>query len=257
MNEQIENASIYNAGNYRSPDGAPTDIVVFTITSTERKGIKKSLPIRELQVMLIHRKKWPFEGQWALPGGFAKETETVQECARRELLEETGVSGVHLEYFNAYSSHDRDPRGWMISHAFFALVHEEYLAARRTSDEASDVRLFSVDEALSMELAFDHQIILKDALEQVRRKMLTTTIAKEFLPSQFTISELYQVIQTVVPTFEERNFIRKITSTQSRKGILEEVRDRVGQPMLSNRYSQRPAQLYRFTDYSPELSIYG
>ncbi|RKP49971.1 NUDIX domain-containing protein [Cohnella endophytica] len=257
MSDQLENSSNYRADQFRTPDGAPTDIVVFTITSMEKKGAQKSLPVRELQVMLIKREKWPFEGKWALPGGFTRETETVQDCARRELAEETGVSEVHLEYFNVYSSRGRDPRGWMISHAFFALVQETYLATRTTSDEASEVRLFPVEEALSTELAFDHRTIVQEALDQVRRKMLTTTIAKEFLPEHFTISELYQVIRTVVPAFEEKNFIRKVTSTQSRKGILEEVLDHNGKPMSSNRYSQRPAQLYRFTDYLPELSIYG
>lgn len=257
MGKDIESASDYQANQYRSPDGVPTDIVVFTITSTEKQGAQKSLPVRTLQVMLIQRKKWPFAGKWALPGGFTRDTETVHECAKRELLEETGVAAVHLEYFNVYSSLGRDPRGWMISHAFFALVQEAYLADRQTSDEASDVKLLPVEEALTMDLAFDHRFIMQDALNQIRRKMLTTTIAKEFLPEQFTISELYQVIRTVVPTFEEKNFIRKITSTQSRKNILEEVRDSNGQLVMSNRYSQRPAQLYRFTDYSPELSIYG
>lgn len=257
MNRTTENADTYEPGRYRSPDGAPTDIVVFTLTSTEKPGAKKALPIRELQVLLIRRQQWPFEGQWALPGGFTRESETVHQCARRELAEETGISEVHLEHFNVYSSPGRDPRGWMISQAFFALVPEGFLANRRTSDEASEVRLVPIGEALSMELAFDHGTILRDALEQVRRKMLTTTIAKEFLPERFTLGELYQVIQTVVPTFEEKNFIRKVTSTQSRKGILEEVFEPDGRPALSNRYSQRPAQLYRFTDYTPELSIYG
>lgn len=256
MNDDLDH-NHYSSDHYRTPDGAPTDIVLFTITSSERNSAKKSLPLRDLQVLLIKRSKWPFEGHWALPGGFTRETETVQECARRELTEETGVLNVRLEYFNVYSSPNRDPRGWMISHAFFALVHEDFLAKRTTSDEASEVHLFSLEEALSKELAFDHGSILRDALEQVRHKMLTTTIAKEFLPEQFTISELYQVIQTVIPSFEERNFIRKITSTQSRQGILEEVKGRDGQPLMSNRYSQRPAQLYRFADYSPELSIYS
>lgn len=247
----------YSADSYRTPDGVPADIVVFTITSTEKQDGKKSLPIRQLEVLLMKRKQWPYEGLWALPGGFTRETETVQDCARRELQEETGVSDVHLEYFNVYSEQGRDPRGWIISHAFFALVHEKYLANRRTSNEAAEVRLVPIEEALKMELAFDHGDMIRDALHQIRRKMLTTTIARQFLEEHFTISELYQVIRTVVPTFEERNFIRKVTSTQSRKGILEEVRNSNGEPMMSSRYSQRPAQLYRFTDYVPELSIYG
>ncbi len=257
MNMPIENESNYQASKYRTPDGAPTDIVIFTITSEGKGSVKKSLPTRELQVLLIQRKQWPFEGQWALPGGFSMETETIQESARRELTEETGVSDVHIEYFNVYSTPQRDPRGWMISHAFFALVHERYLEKRQAADDAADVRLFPIHEALAMDLAFDHEIIIRDALAQIQQKMLTTTIAREFLSEEFTMSELYQVIQTVVPTFKERNFIRKITSTQSRKGIIEEVLDHNGQGKMSNRYSQRAAQLYRFTDYVPQLSIYS
>ncbi|TVY08638.1 NUDIX domain-containing protein [Paenibacillus cremeus] len=257
MDPNIENESNYNPSKYRTPDGAPSDIVIFTITSTEKSTAKKALPIRELQVLLIQRKKWPFEGQWALPGGFCRETESMYECAQRELREEAGVTDVHMEYFNVYSKPGRDPRGWILSHAFFALVHEQWLLKRRADDDAADVRLVPVEEALRMELAFDHREILTDALSKVREKMLTTTIAREFLPEEFTISELYQVIQTVVPDFEERNFIRKITSTQSRKGIIEEAKDRHGEPKLSNRYSQRAAQLYRFTDFSPQLSIYS
>ncbi|RXZ80796.1 NUDIX domain-containing protein [Paenibacillaceae bacterium] len=246
----------YSAGNYRTPDGAPADIVIFTITSTDRQTVKKSLPSRELQVLLIERKQWPFKGQWALPGGFAQEDETVHASARRELEEETGVKDVHIEYLNVYSAPGRDPRGWIISHAYFALVHEKYLADRRAADDAAAVRLFPVSEALKMELAFDHSEILRDAVIKVREKMETTTIAKEFLPELFTMSELYQVIQTVVPDFEEKNFIRKITSTQSRKGIIEEARNADGELLTSNSYSQRAAQLYRFTDYVPVLSIY-
>ncbi|WP_239613580.1 NUDIX domain-containing protein [Cohnella mopanensis] len=257
LNEQMLNVNNYSSSKYRTPDGAPADIVIFTIASIGRKTKKKSLPLRELQVMLVQRKQWPFAGQWALPGGFSQETETIQDCAKRELREETGVDGIHIEYFNVYSKPGRDPRGWMISHAFYALVNEDVLTDRKASGDASDVRLFSIEEALKMELAFDHNDIIRDALEQIHTKMLTTTIAKEFLPEQFTMSELYQVIETVVPDFEEKNFIRKITSTQSRKGILEEVRDPYGQLKGSNRYSQRAAQLYRFTNCKPKLSIYS
>ncbi|WP_193571496.1 NUDIX domain-containing protein [Paenibacillus psychroresistens] len=253
----IENESNYTPSNYRTPDGAPTDVVIFTIVSTERLAVKKSMPTRELYVLLIQRKVWPFVGQWALPGGFTRETETIYECAQRELKEETGVEPMHLEYFNVYSTPGRDPRGWIISHAFLALVNEGVLKDRKAAVDAMDVRLFSVSEALTMELAFDHHQILVDALLKIRLQMLSTTIAKEFLPAEFTISELYQVIQTVVPEFEEKNFIRKITSTQSRKGIIEEARDRNGELKSSNLHSQRAAQLYRFTDHEPQLSIYS
>ena len=97
-----------------------------------------------------------------------------------------------------------------------------------------------------MDLAFDHEIIMRDALTQIQQKMLTTTIAREFLSEEFTMSELYQVIQTVVPTFKERNFIRKITSTQSRKGIIEEVLDHNGQG--KHVLTVTPSELLSFTD---------
>ncbi|WP_208420481.1 NUDIX domain-containing protein [Paenibacillus lupini] len=252
-----ENEHNYSASNYRTPDGAPSDIVIFTITSQEKETTKKALPMRELQVLLIRRKVWPFEGQWALPGGFTRETETVEECAVRELKEEAGVEHVHMEYLKAYSKPGRDPRGWMISHAFCALVNEKYLADRKASDDAVDVRLFPLFEALEMNLAFDHHDIIQDAYLRIQQQMLTQAIASAFLPEEFTIGELYQIIQTVVPTFEEKNFIRKVTSTQSRKGLIEEVHLPDGSLKLSNQYSQRAAQLYRFTGFVPELSIYS
>lgn len=247
----------YNVGKYRTPDGAPADIVIFTITRKEKQTAKKSLPYRDLMVLLIRRKRWPFAGSWALPGGFGKESEALYDTARRELMEETGVADVHLDYLNVYSRPGRDPRGWMISHAFYALVNEKWLEKRKAADAAEDVKLFTVDEALNqLELAFDHHEIIADAYQKIQQEMLVTTIAKEFLPEMFTLSELYQVIQTVVPEFKETNFIRKITSTQSRRGIIQAACDEHGEKLYSNQYSQRPAQLYRFTDYVPTVSIY-
>ncbi|RAV21871.1 NUDIX domain-containing protein [Paenibacillus contaminans] len=255
---QSDNERSYSSAKYRTPDGAPADIVIFTITKQEKRSGKKSLPVRELKVLLIRRKAWPFQGMWALPGGFSKETETMEVTARRELEEETGVRDVHLEYLGVYSAPGRDPRGWIISHAYCALVNEALLAHRQAADDAEEVGLFAIDDALeNMELAFDHREIMRDAYSKIREQMLASTIAKQFLPERFTLGELHQVIRTVVPGFEEHNFIRKITSTQSRKGIMEEARDANGEKQTSIEYSQRPAQLYRFTGYEPPLSIYG
>ncbi|WP_197286827.1 NUDIX domain-containing protein [Paenibacillus sp. JCM 10914] len=252
-----EQAPLDSAKKYRTPDGVPADIVMFTLTKRERKTFTKTLPIRELKVMLIRRRSWPCAGMWALPGGFCLESESIYDAAKRELKEETGVDGGHLEYLGVYSAPGRDPRGWIISHAFYALVEEWMLEHRQAADDAEEVGLFTVTEALEeLELAFDHRDIIMDAYRKIQQQMLQTTIARQFLPVHFTLSELYQVIQTVVPEFKEPNFIRKITSTRSRQGILEEARDENGKPLSSNQYSQRPAQLYRFTDHVPLLSIY-
>ncbi|MDQ1910458.1 NUDIX domain-containing protein [Paenibacillus sp. GD4] len=255
MNEQDGQ---YNSSKYRTPDGAPADIVIFTITSEAQPRMTKALPKRELKVLLIRRKVWPFEGMWALPGGFSRETESMEQTARRELQEETGVADVHIDYLGVYSKPGRDPRGWILSHAYVALVQERLLAGRRAADDAAEVGLFPVEDALNrLQLAFDHKEIVADALERIREQMLITTIAKEFLPEEFTLSELYQVITTVVPDFQEANFIRKMKSTQSRSGLLEEVTDRDGRPKKSNEFSQRAAQLYRFAGETPKLSLYS
>jgi len=257
MNEEDKEQENYNVKKYRTPDGVPADIVMFTLTKRERKTVTKTLPIRELKVMLIRRRSWPYAGMWALPGGFCQESESIYGAAKRELKEETGVDGGHLEYLGVYSTPGRDPRGWIISNAFFALVEESALEQRQAADDAEEVGMFGIHEALDqLELAFDHREIIRDAYVRIQQKMLQTTIAKQFLPKHFTLSELYQVIQTVVPEFKEPNFIRKITSTRSRQGILEEVRDEMGKKLSSNQYSQRSAQLYMFTDEIPLLSIY-
>jgi len=239
----------------RSPDGVHANVVLFTIVSVERRSAKKTLPIRELQVALVRASDANGQTCWALPGSSCKADESIREGAVRALAETTGVTDVPLEYDEAYGDPGRDPRGWHISHAFLALSDESSVRSRLRSD--AGVALVPVDDALRMPLVLDHGRMVRTALERVRRNMLTTTIARRFLPEEFTISELYQILETVVPEFEEKNFIRKITSTRSRKGILEEVRDRDGLPKTSNRYSQRAAQLYRFTDYEPRLSVYG
>ena len=113
-----------------------------------------------------------------------------------------------------------------------------------------------IDEA---DFAFDHGKIIRDAIQFVQNKMLTTTIAVKLLPREFTISELHQVISAVVPTFtpSTSNFARDLVKTKSRDGMLEEVWDEQGNPKKSTIYSARPAQLYRFrNEFEPQVSIY-
>lgn len=271
---QEENSTNYTSSKYRTPDGVPSDIIIFTITSEKQDSSFRSLPKRELKVLMIRRKKWPYAGSWALPGGFSNEDETLLAAAKRELKEETQIDGLHIEHLNVYSTPNRDPRGWIISSAYYALVNEGHLEKRKAADDAAEVQLFSVTEVLEKmkkgnpdgdfeendnTLAFDHNIILQDALERIQEKMLTTDIAREFLPEEFTITELLQIIQTVVPSFDEErsNFVRKVTSTKSRSNLIEEVLDENENPKTTSEFSQRASKLYKFTGNLPKLSIYG
>ncbi|WP_127532838.1 NUDIX domain-containing protein [Paenibacillus kobensis] len=247
---------------YRTPDGLPVDIAIFTITSHAKPGNYKMLADRKLEVLLVRRSasSEAYPGCWALPGGFSGENETLLEAAYRELKEETNVdSDVMIEQIKTVYYPGRDPRGWMPSVLYCALVKEEHLQRLSADTDADEARLFLVEEALELTLAFDHGALLQDALDYIRSKMMTTALAKQFLPTEFTIRELYQVIQTVVPSFEEdlANFKRNLMTTKTRQGLIREAVDSSGSPKTTDRNSNRPAQLYLYTDYEPRISIYN
>lgn len=245
----------YNPRKYRTPDGYTSDIAVFTIISTKTEMFKP--PTMDLKIMLIKRSMVDTEGRpnieagkWALPGGFVQPNETAYEAAMRELKEETGVDNIHLEHFGVYDTPGRDPRGWIISNAHYAIVPERFLSKRKASDDASEVELFSVKEVLNLDLAFDHRKIIEDAIQVIRQKMMETTIAKEFLPEEFTYSELQAVLLTVTddPAIAlDAAFARKIKSLP----FIEEVKGK-----KTTRTSKRPTQLYRFVDVELNHSIY-
>ena len=160
----------------------------FLICYAEKKYEKPSLTAdivilareqESLYVLLVRRKNHPFLGCWALPGGFASPRETIEETAARELEEETGLSGIPLIPVGLYSKPGRDPRGWVVSQAYAALVQREKLQVQ-AGDDAGDARWFRIagtgaDLRLTEEqkgfdpgkLAFDHEEILQKALAKV------------------------------------------------------------------------------------------
>ena len=168
----------------------------------------------------------------------------------RELREETGVSGIHLEHFGVYDNPGRDPRGWIISNAHYAIVPEQRLRDRKAAEDASAVELFSVRDVMDLNLAFDHRDIIRDAIRVIRRKLLETTIARAFLPEEFTYSELQSVLRIATddPAIAlDSAFARKLKSLP----FIEEVKGK-----KTTRTSKRPTQLYRFTDAGLNPSIY-
>lgn len=261
-NENEENSSNYTSSKYITPDGVPADVAIFTITFDDRTP--QELPKTDVEVLMVKRKHWPYKGCWALPGGFSNPNETLLEAAKRELREETKIDNLHIEHLDVYSTPGRDPRKWIISSAYYALVNENHLKDRQAADDAEEVKLISLGELLCMlrgeadgdynennnTIAFDHDEIILDAYQKIKEKMLSTDIAKEFLPEEFTLTELFNVIKTVVPEFNEKlpNFRRKILQ----RNIIKEVKGKT-----SNKYSKRHAQLFTFTGETPIISIYS
>jgi 8-oxo-dGTP diphosphatase len=174
------------------------------------------LTVREgrLQVLTIDRGKPPYRGQAALPGGFLRAGEDLREAAVRELGEETGLDGeaLHLEQLAAYGAPERDPRGRVVSVAYLAITPDAPLPT--AGSDASGARWAPADAVLGT-LAFDHDDILRDAVEQTRSRLEFTTVATAFCPPEFTMGELRHVYEAVWGiSLDPRNFSRKVVHTE-------------------------------------------
>ncbi len=211
----------YDASKYERPS-VTVDVIMM------------SLRQRDLQVLLVKRRSWPYEGMWAIPGGFVNMDESLENAAKRELQEETDVQDVYLEQLYTFGDPGRDPRTRVITVVYFALLDSDRLQVK-AADDAADVGWFSVYNLPP--LAFDHDKILEYALNRLRGKLDYTTIAFNLLPEQFTLRELQRVYEIILhKKLDKRNFRKKILLT----GILEDT----GAKKMEG--THRPARLYRF-----------
>ena len=194
------------------------------------------LEAENLNVMLIERDLEPFAGNWAIPGGFVRPNETLLEAANRELQEETGICDVFLEQLFTFGEPGRDPRGWVVSVAYYALVSPEKHNIQATTD-ARDARWFSV-EALPP-LAFDHAEILQTALMRIRGKLAYAPIGFELLPQKFTVKQLQKLYEIVLGSkLDNRNFRKKIFALD----VLRELDE------MQTGVAHRAARLYKFDE---------
>lgn len=164
----------------------------------------------ELKILLIERGIEPYKGRWALPGGFLDMNEDAETCARRKLLEETCLSDLFMEQLYTFSAVERDPRYRVVSIAYYALVKLSDYEAQAGTDTAN-IKWFPLSEV--PDLAFDHQEILKMAIERLKGKIKYQPIGFELLPEEFTLPELHQLYETVLQTkLDRRNFRKKMLS---------------------------------------------
>lgn len=162
----------------------------------------------ELKVLLIERGIEPFKGQWAFPGGFVQMDETTEEGAKRELFEETGLKNVFIEQLFTFSDVERDPRGRVVSVAYYTLVNlKEHPAV--AGDDAKKAQWFSVKEIPS--LAFDHEKIFRMAMYRLKGKIRYQPIGFELLPEKFTLTDLQHLYEVILEIkLDKRNFRKKI-----------------------------------------------
>lgn len=198
------------------------------------------LTVREdaLKVLAIQRSEPPFEGRWALPGGFVRPAENLAQAAQRELQEEAGLRPglVHLEQLASYGDPGRDPRMRVVTVAYLALSPD--LPTPRRGGDAFAVDWLEARKLLRTpgSLAFDHDRILCDGVERARSKLEYSPLAAAFCPGEFTVGDLRHVYEVVWDTrLDPRNFHRKVTRTP---GFLVPVN-------RTRQESGRPASLFR------------
>ena len=185
-----------------------------------------------IKMLLIQRGIEPFKGKWALPGGFMKIDETAEECAKRELEEETGLKNAAVEQFYTFSDVNRDPRERVITVAHDARVR---LSEVKGGDDAASARWFAMDEVPS--LAFDHDRILRMAVNRLKERIYFEPIGFELLPEVFTMTELQNLYEAILEVkFDRRNFYNKMLKL----GILSEA-----EPRPTNASRRTPSK-YRF-----------
>lgn len=237
--------STYNIEDYERPS-VTADVAAFMIRSTDEGSYRRN-PDNKLSLLLIRRGEHPFKNAWALPGGFLKANETIEECAFREITGETGIQPAALMPFAVFSECDRDPRGRVISHAFVSIISEDSVKATG-GDDAIDAKWFDItfeqdkdglyrlelangrivlsaalrekahrfgksefEIADSKDLAFDHAKIIAAALTVLRNEARNFEIIFDFLPEKFTLTSLQRVQETIMNiSVLPANFRRKV-----------------------------------------------
>jgi 8-oxo-dGTP diphosphatase len=181
------------------------DLAIFTVRQ------------EQLQILVIRRGNEPFRGMLALPGGYVRDQEGLDEAALRELSEETGVDGrkLHLEQLRAYGTPDRDPRGRVITVAYLALGPDLPVPQAGTDAQSADWMPIAGVLAPGTELAFDHALIVREALERARSQLEYTTVAAAFCPEPFSVADLRHVYEAVWGvSLDPSNFRRKVTRSE-------------------------------------------
>ena len=261
----------YKPGDYPRPSVA-VDMVIFTVTEEGEENYRK-LPEKELRIVLIPRGGHPLLGCWALPGGFVRPTETTEEAARRELREETGVGKVYLEQLYTFSQPGRDPRTWVMSCSYMALVDSSQVQVeagddadqaawfqfscrkleKREGKELWEISLSHGGAALrallekgegeaftecrileSQGLAFDHAKILAYGWERLQGKLKYTNLAIHLMPESFTLTQLQQVYQVI--------WGKELPTAAFRRKVMPMVE---ATEQFTKKEGHRPSRLYR------------
>lgn len=233
----------YDASIYESLSVA-TDILLFSVSSKKADNYRKT-DEKTFSVLLVKRDDFPFKGRWALPGGFVKKDESLEDTVKNILKKKTNLTDIYTEQLYTFGSISRDPRTRVISVAYMALVDRNKLTKNISENtkwfdisfKEDKITLNCAEENLSIEtasLAFDHSDIIKMGIERLRNKIFYSDIAFQLMPEYFSLPELQMVYEAILgksllPAAFRRTMASKIEKTDK---------------MITGR-GHRPSVLYR------------
>ena len=195
--------------NYNPKDfDAPLCTVDMAIFAVEEAALK---------VLLVQRNEHPYKGRWALPGGFAdlKRDSSIDATAHRKLIEKTGINTPYLEQVESIGDAMRDPRGWSVTLLYFALIDFDALGPKNELVTGSEkTQWILIDEALKCELAFDHALLLRKALNRLRNKTRYTALPISLMPKTFTLTELQTMFELILgSSLQKKSFRRRLEAS--------------------------------------------
>jgi len=200
----------------------------------------------KFKVLLIKRKNEPFKNKWILVGGCAYNTETGEDAMKRELYEKTNLENLEFEMFDVFTDPNRSPLKRMIAIAYIGVSDCRIIEKFKSTSKASDADWFEIDKI--PELGYDHEKILKKAIEVLKQKIFTTTIMKRLFPDSFTMPELQTAYEKILnKSLDRRNFRKKLLADQ----IIIET------PKLQKVANKKATKLYKFNDIKKQINLYN
>ncbi len=212
-------------------------IHVITALFTVEQGITK--------VLLVKRKNKPYMGDWILTGGALYNNEDLIDGAKREIFEKSGIKDVNIEQFGVYGKLDRSPSMRMVAIAFLGVIDSKKVQILRETIKTSNADWFPIDKIPP--LGYDHEEILKDALKELQKKIVSSTILKALFPGKFSMPELLKAYEAILnKKIDRRNFRKKMLSLD----LIEDLEE------TAKFEGKRPAKLYKFKDNINEKAIF-
>ena len=211
-------------------------IHVITSLFTVEQGVVK--------VLLIKRNNEPFYGDWVLTGGALYNNETLEEGTKRELKEKTGIDNVPLKQFKAFGKIDRSPVMRMVAIGYIVIIDSKRVNILRKPRHTKDADWVPIDKV--PHLGYDHNEILEEAIEELKKDIINSNILKSLFPDGITIPELQKTYEAILGRkFDRRNFRKKILSLN----LLEDTNG------LGRFEGNKPAKIYRFKDKIDEIDV--